>query len=475
MRTRIYLALNPPHPFGATTQRGNANDAREALQRTIDEFFAAVTKHDSTADATPPVRAIRAEVGIGKSDATRRGAAKMHNNAVTVVAVPTHKLGAQASAAATDLGVISAVWRGREAANPDQPGEKMCMAPERVEDAKNAGENIQTAVCKFKDKMCPHFSECAYQAQARRTDKPIIWYAAHEMLFHEKPAIIGDIAALIVDEKMYDAGLDGHLGRPCTLSLGTLENQFPLSGIDGQRLSYILAVALDALRDHPDSPANRAAMIAANLTDKMFSEAYALIWRCKIDPGMHPGQTDAQRKASVAIAEGNKVIRRLAMFFRAMEALLAPNGPEASGWVSLGWQMTKEGQVRVIRLKGRKNIRFGWVAPTLAIDATLDMNLIKPYWPHATLAADLAVEAPHQRIFQVTNRSYSKAYFDIGADGEDPEDAPPLTRRTGQTQAGARRRRPAPAPPARHNLHHRPALRPQTHPARRPARGRDSV
>src|SRR5262249_37147217 len=50
----------------------------------------------------------------------------------------------------------------------------------------------------------------------------------------------------------------------------------------------------------------------------------------------------------------------------------------------------------------------GFKVPTLIIDATLQMELVKLHWQQAELVADIDVDAPHQHVLQVTNSSFSK-------------------------------------------------------------------
>jgi putative DNA primase/helicase len=119
--------------------------------------------------------------------------------------------------------------------------------------------------------------------------------------------------------------------------------------------------------------------------------------------------SDKARKGTITLAAGNRTIRKLAMLWRAMAQWLADGGPAKSGWVSLGLDRENSaGNVRTQFLKGRKEVREGWQAPTLLIDATADLQLIQPYWPQAKLTADVAAETPHMRITQGVDRSFGK-------------------------------------------------------------------
>ena len=43
--------------------------------------------------------------------------------------------------------------------------------------------------------------------------------------------------------------------------------------------------------------------------------------------------------------------------------------------------------MRVLHLKGRKPIREGWQAPTMLLDATLNIDLVRPFWPNVGVGA----------------------------------------------------------------------------------------
>ena len=141
---------------------------------------------------------------------------------------------------------------------------------------------------------------------------------------------------------------------------------------------------------------------------EMAREACGLEWRRHIDPNLHPGMTSAEIKAAKDAAKANLTISRMTMFWTALEALVSEDGPNASGWVSIGTERDETGSRRVLHLKGRKKIGGGFRVPTLVIDATLDPDLVRRYFPHAELTADVAAETPHQRVRQVIDASYSK-------------------------------------------------------------------
>jgi putative DNA primase/helicase len=419
VHARIVAALAPGAP---PRRRKDVGAARRDVTTAMDAFFAAAVASDE-----PPVHAVKIDTAAGKSRASRRGAAGMlalmrqrGDLRNMVIAVDTLQLGDEAAVAfesepaARASGLTAALLRGREAADPDAPGQTMCRDLERVRDAMDAGEAVQAACCTSKSGTCPFFSTCGYQAQQRQTAD--VYFVAHERLFTEKPAVVGDLAALIVDESPVAAGMEGESGRPITLAVDALRADDALPGLDGQRLRYLRRLILAPLDAHADGPVQRAALRPGGMTADGAAEARTLEWRRKIDAKMHPAMTVSERKAAVRAAAGNRTIRRLAMFWRAIEALMADDGPAASGWAALAREDTKNGPTRVLHLKGRRPIRKGWQVPTLLIDATLNLDLVRPMWPSVQLVADVAVETPHQRIWQVTDRSYSKQYLELTDD-----------------------------------------------------------
>jgi putative DNA primase/helicase len=458
VKARIDAVLTP---IGPGRPRLPMTEARQALDSAMSRFFDVAEAHDLKRKTAPPVHAMRVDVGTGKSRAARQRAAKVlagmrarGDKRTVVFAVPTHKLADEQASEFERLpeaaearrlvrcktrskraikakahvrnfwndisGRVAvrlepaplkvAIWRGREAPDPTAPGETMCRDIERVRDAQTARVSVQSAVCKRKLEddsfiTCPFFDVCGYQRQRER--KADLWIVAHEMLFTQKPAAIGKVAAVIVDESAWQDGLEGVNGEPITLALDTLQatDKVPGDPISTDRLIFLRRRLYDALHQMSDGPVIRE---IADIGCEAAAEAHKIEWMRKVDPGMHPGMTAAERKAAVKAAEGNRTIFRLAMLWHAVETLVADDGPETSGWAELALEHDAKGSVRVVRLKGRKRVREGWQAPTLLIDAILDLDLVRPFWPQAELTADVAAATPHQRVSQVVDVSFSK-------------------------------------------------------------------
>ncbi len=420
VRVRIMAA----HESTTGRHRIPVADARLALDLVVKRFFSLATAHNPEGTAAPPVHAVRVDVGVGKSRSAREHAAELLAEMRTsgdlrpvVIAVPTHRLGEEQAQAFTDLptvrkaGLTVAIWRGRAAEDPEQPGETVCKDMARVHDAMTAGANIQTAACSGKNGKivvtCPFFDGCGYQAQRQR--QADLWIVPHELMFMERPTAIAEPAALIVDESAWQDGLEGVSGLPRTLALDSFgrDDSVPLGNLESARLSYLRRTALDAIRAAPDGPLLRTTMQETGITAESAREAYKLEWARYSEPKMHPGMTAGERKAAVKAAEGNRTVRRFGSFWRAVEAVLTYGGADASGWAEMAHHATDDGNVRVVILKARRPVCEGWHVPTLLLDATLNIDLVRPHWPAAELVADVAAEAPHQRIVQVTDASYS--------------------------------------------------------------------
>jgi putative DNA primase/helicase len=384
---------------------------------------------------------VKVDVGVGKSHAAREevgqvlAAMRARGDGRTIaIAVPAHALGEQQAAAWQALpsvqaaGLQVAAWRGRGALDPADPSYadpdvpeaakvRMCGDLERVADVHAVGLSAQTAACKRTIKnsdgtkrtvKCPLFDGCAYQAQRKvRAD---LWLVAHNSLFHAKPAALGELAAVVVDEAAWRTGLIGAEGRHLTLTLDALASEnlggLMLAGRD--RLLDLRRQLVGALGGMLDGPVQRDVLQHFSLTASNAAEGRGLEWERKSDL-LHPGMTRAERRKAMEALEENKTVARCAMTWGALGALLAPGGPAASGWVSLDVEQTRDGPARVLHLKGRQDVADGWKVPTLLLDALLPVELVRPFWPDVELVADVKAAMPHQYIYQVQDKAFAKS------------------------------------------------------------------
>ena len=412
----VKKALSSPDPPPAV-ERFTADEARDEMTRVIREFFARVEARSP--DDPPLARAIRVELGAGKSSKAREAITPFirqlranGDKRSVVIAVPTHRLGAEA-AREFPADIRVGIWRGRGAADPDRPSETMCRDLEAVSEARAVLAPVEETCCRrparndAPEARCQFYDTCAYQRQKRV--KAEVWFTAHETLFTRKPKVVGEVAAIVVDENPFAAGIRTGVSLP----VGALSSVTPVfdKGVEYVPFTDILVTlrkkllrAFDAM---PDGAVTRAGLKAAGVTGDDTSGGFQLEWLRKQELGLRPGMTPQERTAALEAVKGNRTIGKFAMLWQALRALTDAGGPEASGWIELAHD-GGDGE-RIIWLRGRKEPAAGFAGvPTLLMDANLRIELLKPFWPAVELAADLAVAAPYQHVRQVIDENYGK-------------------------------------------------------------------
>ena len=147
--------------------------------------------------------------GVGKSTEVQR----LIKHLVTmippdtciVIFTPTHNLNDEhlerLVALLEDTGANVAIYRGRNADDPDRQGKKMCDFSSEAAKLSAAGGD-QTQLCSKKTKervvRCPYYNECGYRKQHQQ--RPQIWIAPHSLWAHKRPSCIPQPAAIFNDE-----------------------------------------------------------------------------------------------------------------------------------------------------------------------------------------------------------------------------------------------------------------------------------
>jgi putative DNA primase/helicase len=430
VRARIIEAVTPKGPPPSKRQVVELGEGGRLLREAMEKAREAAIGYDPEAHGTlPPVHAIRITVGGGKSHSGRndyalallariRAAGGKENIAMSA---PTHKLANEqaeefnASPLARSLNLTARVGRGRNADDPEQPGMKMCHDYKAVQDAYDAGvSDIQAKVCRNTKTgdACPLAGLCGYQKQ--RQQRADFWIVPHEMMFKKLPAYMGKLAALIVDEAMWQKGLEGVDRLPIEVRTDSLNAAPELpndpEGNAAARLRECHRLVSEALASHPEGPLSKAHMVACGITEQTAKDGTGLSWRRVVEPDLRPGMTAEERRAAMVDAGENRHAIRMAGMFSALQALMAEDGPEFSGWLALATSnKADDGPARVLRRKGRHNIAAGWQVPTVIIDALLDPDLLRPYWPQVEVTADIEIQAPHQHVYQVVDQAFAKS------------------------------------------------------------------
>ena len=130
------------------------------------------------------------------------------------------------------------------------------------------------------------------------------------------------------------------------------------------------------------------------LTAAMCQEAQKLEWSTKVEP---------DHDTPIERADLNLDLGARARFWLSLAALLDDARGAASGWLRIATD--REGRT-VLRMRGLRPVNDAWRVPTVLTDASLEIGLVRHLWPRMRLVADIAVEARHQHIRQVIDRSY---------------------------------------------------------------------
>ena len=403
VRQRIDLAVIDRPSIGQILVP--VQEARRRIDRRVREFFDLASGWRQ--GETPPVHALGVTVGAGKTEAALRHSLRLlaqlradRDERVVVIAVPEHRLSAEiagrfnALAHKQGASLRAKVWRGREAKRPGGGADaRMCGDLNTVREALPLAVDVDKEVCR----VCRLTRNCAYVAQ--RPADADLWIVAHNIIFHAPPPPVSrrGVAALIIDESPWQAGLVGLEGRGVEITLDALEPGVmpaPRGKNTGARLVKTRRTLATALRAAPDGPVSRAGLDAAGFNNEMGLDARRLEWRRKVDSGPWQGRL------------ANKTLGPMTSLWRAVAALMADDGPALSGWLTL--DRNRDG-ARVVRVTGRAEVGKAWRVPTLLVDAVLDTNLVRPYWPHIENKGQFHVQAPHQVIRQATGKSFSKA------------------------------------------------------------------
>jgi putative DNA primase/helicase len=426
VRNRIMAAIDehpaPDSPLSVAEARKQAakliDDAidelldkpgKPATGLDLDPFsqFASETLDDDAA----PFKVLRLPTGIGKTEiAIRRAVRATAGGAKIIYLVPTHKLGAElvgrigAEARGQGVTVIVDTWRGRNQDRPDKPGEKMCSEPEMIA-AALAAKADTGEVCK----ICPAAAECPYLAQHVRSAR--IWVGAHDLLWHEMPPPLEGADLVIIDEGFATRGLIGFSGKPRFITEAELAavpevDRVSLEADLRELLMPLRRKLVTALRDHPKGALRRDHLIEAGLTVEDAREARPREWWAKAEVKLRRKTWRGAKKALDKAAKQNRMIPLFAALWHAAEDLLTEDGWPASGRAVIG---DYEVDGTTVRLFGVESITAEWRrTPTLHIDATVDMTLLRCRVPHAKLVGEIEAAAPHMRVVQYPDRAFGK-------------------------------------------------------------------
>jgi hypothetical protein len=376
-------------------------EARRALDQHIDWFIEDAVNPNwaiqfATEDA-PLVEAIRASTGIGKTQRFAARLARRRPEKTCLYLVPTHRLGEDVAKLFEEQGLTARVYRGREAADPTIPGNLkrpkreralMCLEPEKVALARACGQRIDTTCCKNKEQQCASFGLCGYQRQLRGA-APVVWLAAHNMLFHPL-GIFKDVSVVVIDETFYSDGITG-----ITPHGDDGDHVFTLEDLRDPNLNpwgILKEDFIQLLREQPIGGLERDRLIdsCSGLDYKaMITDEWRFInASVKISPNITAAQAAEVRELVPAVRMARF---RIGIWHGLRELMEAPEGT-ISGRLIL--KENRKGK-RVLRIRGVHEIVEARKLPTLILDATLpDVEVLRTWYPQVEVVADIEVQMP---------------------------------------------------------------------------------
>jgi putative DNA primase/helicase len=408
-------------------------EARKRLAKQMKASIAEFSKWwDEDGENQVPVHCFKVGLSIGKTEDAIKRAVRWAIDGLGSIAytVPSHDLSSdllERFKAEAGRAVSIAVWYGRAYKRIDQDGQTtaMCRNLDAVNDVQRIGRDPQDTVCirevevdgEPTVKKCEFYDDCPYQKQ--RQQRADIWIMAHQLLFTDKPAAFGKPSLLVIDESFYRAGLKGVEGHPIVIS----EDQIKAPIWAGRKdeafaadqhitldatLAPIRAKLAQVIQSHDTGPLPLETLKTVGLTAGDCLSASKAEWLRKVHVNIYPGMPKALFNKAISKAFVNTEIPRMAQLWKDLAEFI--DGPHASsGRLSIEeiQDETTGGRYRAIRMRGKSEIDERWRAPTLHIDATMRMGLIRAYFPQAELKAEIDAAAPHQRIVQFYDKSFS--------------------------------------------------------------------
>lgn len=412
--------------------------ARDHLRRLVVSIFDDFLKPDSAGGR--PVYGLPAGVGVGKTEKVLETVVasllllrERKRSDVAVFACPTHRLSNELRGRVIQIvervarlagdrararghserfaqrieqraRLSIAIWRGREAENPDKAGHTMCEKVAFVREAQALHVDVEKKVCP----RCPYRDDCAYLAQSKR--RADFWILTHSGLFNGAPKPIKNrVGFVVIDESiekssLFGVGSDERKTEVSVALEAFSEGGAPLPESNQkirlesiERFRRIRESLFRALRDAPTGPVSRDVLLQAGISwrDALFA---AWFERSRI-----------YRGDDVARQQANRTVTAMVRVWQAVAHMMHPDGPETSGWLRIE---REEAGVREIHLRGFRPIHKDYRKPTLMIDASLDGERIKPLFPEMKVIERIRVDMPHVKVWQSGNRAFSKSMLE---------------------------------------------------------------
>jgi Type III restriction enzyme, res subunit len=385
---------------------------------------------DFNAPPKPIHAAFRITTGVGKSEVARAGLAWYVRKAKiakgphrALVLVPTHRLGEEARQR-VPVGTTTALWQSRKA-NDLVTGKPLCSNLPAVEAAELIGADVERTACRKGRRgrepiLCPFYKTCGYQAQKPTAKTADILFCAHQHLFSIPKDLIKGVGVVVVDESFWQCGLT-FTGIAVDGLDAELES-FPVrdhghekNDAETAQLRDLIARLQRAIKSLPPGEyLTKAALLAEGLLPGDQYEggsgavAAKLELRRRVPADLTPDSSEDIRKARIEEFRFLGQLSRRAAMWRAVEELLSGDD-DATGRLRTEIRTTEEGSVLWLRINSRREIHKRIAKlPIVALDATLDIEIVKYYLPRIETLA-MTVEAPHEHITQIVGLPVGKS------------------------------------------------------------------
>lgn len=416
-RLRVQSARFKPKPkqptfpfFGVPVAQ-----ADNPLLLAVERYIAAVHNRETVQHA------IITGVASGKTEQIIKAIVQAIKDGLTgVIFVPQHALSADFVNRINFLAgsTVCRVWYGVEQTDQSAPGQTMCRQLIDAKAWQAAGKDLSTLckVCPFKPIEGKKAGDCCgYQLQ--KMDKtPRIWVLPSNMSEHDKPSNISPPSFVIFDEAPTQAllaGLDSdYLITPAELSeerifqlrkgdtnlemfavmrdvLVRTRGAMVDSGVGPFHRDQWAGLNVERLRDM----ANLEWTLAPNLSNPTTADLGSEVFR---------GLCEQAAKTLAVIKKRWRFWTLLADFIESGE-IESPNltaTPELK--ISMAW---------------KSPIHDDWKkAPTLLLDATLNQEITRQWFPRLEVTANIKLEAPHCTRTQVVDIPFAARQWNPNPD-----------------------------------------------------------
>lgn len=394
----VDAAARPPEFLAPDVARDRI---REAVSGHLDKVL-----HGETADNDPPpVLAIAATPGAGKSTIVREVLAGLDLSGLPADIVfyfPTLALAEEAAAHARGLGLDVHVMRGRSARDPAS-GQPMCSRADLAELVAEAGQNVRVSLCECRKGgqvvRCPHAEGCAYRKQwADLPARPVLRFETSARLPLRGEGSERPVCLRIIDETIWRT-----LTVTIDLSFETWTRPRPAGrGRSKAAKEKALKEAVDTTKAAGEVLAALQAGNSPVLT-RYTAEDYEAFENAETGPNwlpIDPGQAD----------------ERIYDTLKQSTALDRDAARRAAVWRVLADCRRRDLKVterlRIARAgDGRDVLRVHWFeapprdAPVLLLDADATPEIVERLYPGAELLRlDLK---PNAEILQLSDRTFS--------------------------------------------------------------------